>query len=304
MVFKIIISIIIVSLIIIIVRYKMEIKSIYKQIDFIKKYETNKMITQSINFQEINMLVDKLNELIDIQRSEMKEYKIKDEKLKEAITNISHDIRTPLTSLNGYFQLLIESDSSEERERYINIIQTRINNLKNLLEDMFTFVKIQDSSYKIQKEDCDIIRIVQSNLFSYYEDFKSKGIEPSINVPENPIIISSNTVVLDRIINNLINNSLIHGNSYVGVNLFEKENSVILIFENDILNTEEIDLENIFTRFYKKDEARTSNSTGLGLTIVKELVEAMDGEVSANIQDHIFSINVCLKNDNGINRRD
>lgn len=295
MVFKIIISIIITLLLIIIIRYKMEIKRIYKQVDFVKQYETNKMITQSINFQEINVLVDKLNELIDVQRIEMKEYKIKDEKLKQAITNISHDIRTPLTSLSGYFQLLIESDSSEERGRYINIIQTRIDNLKNLLEDMFTFVKIQDSNYKIQEEDCDIVRIVQSNLFSYYEDFKSKGIEPSIDIPEKSIIISSNTVVLDRIINNLISNSLIHGNSYMGVNIFEKSDYVIIVFENDIVVQEGIDIENIFTRFYKKDKARTSNSTGLGLTIVSELVRAMGGKVSANIKDNMFSINIYLK---------
>lgn len=234
------------------------------------------------------------NELIGIHRSITKESKIKDEALKQAITDISHDIRTPLTSLNGYFQLLIESDSHEEKERYTAIIQTRIDNLKNLLEDMFTYMKIQDNTYKLYQEDCNINKIVQDNLFSYYESFRSKEIEPKINIPEHPITIQSSRVALDRIVNNLINNSLIHGNSHIGVTLFTEDNLVNLIIENDVENGEDIDLENIFTRFYKKDKARTVNSTGLGLTIVKELVESMDGKITASIDDAIFSIQISL----------
>lgn len=296
MLFKILACVAILTLIIKNRIYKMQIKNIHRQVDFIREYETNKIITQSGNDREINKLVNKLNELITIQRNETKQYKSKDEILKETITNISHDIRTPLTSLNGYFQLLIETDSEEEKERYITIIQTRINNLKNLLEDMFTYMKIQDNNYKIHQEDCNINKIVQDNLFSYYEDFKSKEIEPNINIPENPMTICGNVVALNRIVNNLINNSLIHGKSYIGVRLFKEDNHIKLIVENDIESEKSIDLENIFTRFYKNDKARTVNSTGLGLTIVKELVEAMDGKIIANIDDNIFSISIYLTN--------
>ena len=172
MVFKIIISIIITLLLIIIIRYKMEIKRIYKQVDFIKEHETNKIITASGTSKDINKLIELLNELVSVQRKETKDYKIKEEALKETITNISHDIRTPLTSLNGYFQLLIESNCEEEKKKYMNIIQTRIDNLKNLLEDMFNDMKIQDDSYKIVKENIDINKIVYENLIYYYEDFK------------------------------------------------------------------------------------------------------------------------------------
>ena len=223
-----------------------------------------------------------------------RDYKIKEKVLKETITNISHDIRTPLTSLNGYFQLLSESNCEEEKERYMIIIKTRIDNLKNLLEDMFTYMKIQDDNYKVLKEDLSMNKIVYDNLFSYYEDFKLKEIEPDINITEESIIIFGNQLSLDRIVNNLINNSLIHGKSYIGVTLSQSEDYISLIVENDVENGQDIDLENIFTRFYKKDKARTSNSTGLGLTIVKELVESMDGKIEASIDGDIFKIEINL----------
>lgn len=294
MLFNIISILIIVILIGMILIYKNQIKNIYKQIDFINENETNKIITQDINIKGITILVEGLNKLIFIHRGIINEYKIKDKSLKQSITNISHDIRTPLTSLNGYFQLLTESDSDEEKERYSTIIQTRINNLKNQLEDMFTLMKIQDSNYKNDPVDCNINKIIQENLFSYYEDFNLKEIEPKIIMDEEPIIIGSNPVALDRIVNNLINNSLIHGKDYIGIRLLKEKGLVNLTVENDVENPDEIDLENIFTRFYKVDKARTTSSTGLGLTIVKELVEAMNGKVLASINEDIFSIKISL----------
>lgn len=294
MLFKVIASIVILGLIIINILYRLQIKDIYKQIDFINKNETNKIITPNIQFEETTMLINELNKLIQIHRYITINHKIKEEELKQAITNISHDIRTPLTSLNGYFQLLVESNSKEERDRYISIIQTRISILKDLLEDTFTYMKIQEGTYRLEKEELNINRIIHENLLSYYEDFKAKGIEPSINMPKKPIIIKGNLIGLNRIISNLINNSLIHGKSYIGISLYAEENNVKLIVENDVDQEEPIDIEDIFSRFYKKDKARTSNSTGLGLTIAKELVEAMDGKIVANQNNNIFSIEISL----------
>lgn len=297
MLFKGITFVVVLGLIILNIIYRVEIVKISRQLDFINRNETNKTITQDVEFKEITRLVDELNELIGIHRDITREYKIKDEALKETITNISHDIRTPLTSLNGYFQLLVESESPEEKRRYMDIIQIRINHLKNLLEDMFTYLKIQDPDYELQKqesEDCNISNIVQDNLFSYYEEFNEKEIEPDISISEKPIVIKSNSIAIDRIVYNLISNSLIHGERYIGITLFEEDNTVSLIVKNDVHNIEDIDLDNIFTRFYKNDKSRTTDSTGLGLTIAKELVEAMGGKISARIEGEIFSIKIDL----------
>ena len=292
--FEIFACIVIFILVIVNIKNKIQIKNLYEQVNFIKNHETNKMITSSGRNREINKLSKSLNELIILQRDLKKNYKKKDETLKEMITNISHDIRTPLTSLNGYFQLLQESDSEEEKKKYIDIIKTRISHLKHLLEDMFLYMKIQDNGYKVFKEECNVNKIVFDNLFSFYEDFKLKGIVPNLDITEKPIYIYSSIVSLNRIVNNLINNSLIHGKNFVRVILLNKGKEVHLIVENDVENSQELDIENIFTRFYKKDKSRTIQSTGLGLTIVKELVESMGGDISASINENIFQIKIVL----------
>lgn len=279
---------------------KIEIKKITKQVDFIKNHETNKLLTGGGNNTEINALINQMNQLILLQREIAKEYQIKDEGFKEALTNISHDIRTPLTSLTGYFQLLVETEDEAERKKYLAIIQTRIGHLRNILEDLFTYTKIQDHHYQLQQKNCDLTRILQKNLLSYYEEFNRKNIEPQLILSNKPLIVLSNQVALDRIFSNLINNSLNHGKNYVGIRLVEEKEQVMIVFENDVEEGVVIDLENVFTRFYKSDPARTVNSTGLGLTIVKDFVESMDGSIQASMNRNIFRIQIILTDKNRV----
>ena len=110
----------------------------------------------------------------------------------------------------------------------------------------------------------------------------------------------SNQVALDRIFSNLINNSLNHGKNYVGIRLVEEKEQVMIVFENDVEEGVVIDLENVFTRFYKSDPARTVNSTGLGLTIVKDFVESMDGSIQASMNRNIFRIQIILTDKNRV----
>lgn len=292
MLFKVIVFIVAILSIVLNIIYRLQIRDLYSQIDFVNTHETNKAITKQFGLKSTGVLIDKLNEMLSIHRETTQEYRVKDEALKEAITNISHDIRTPLTSLDGYFQLLLEADSRDEQERYMGIIETRIDKLKGFLEDMFIYMNIQDGNYELQLKSCNINKIVYDNLLSYYEDFRSKDIEPKLNIPEKPIIIDGNVSALNRIVDNLVKNSLIYGKEYVGVTLMEENNGIKLIFENDIEDEKDIDVDNIFNRFYKQDKARTVNSTGLGLTIVKELVDSMGGEITASVSKGVFSIGI------------
>lgn len=289
-----ILTVIIIFLISIILAYKHQINEISKQIEFIINNHTNKTITTNINFGEILQLVDKLNELLADQKDSNLNYNIKERDLREAIANISHDIRTPLTSLNGYFQLLIETDNQDDKDRYVSIVQTRIEILKELLDDMFTYIKIQDSNYKIEKEKININNLIQENLLSYYEEFIKKDIVPIIDIPDKPVSITANKVYFNRIIANLISNSLIHGNNFISVTVYENNKTINITFENDVINAKDIDLANIFNRFYKTDYARTNSSTGLGLAIVKELVINLNGKITASSTGDIFKIHISL----------
>lgn len=283
-------------LMVLLILYKMEIRSVGKQLKFINNHDTNKFITLKTGFKDIFTLSEELNQLIDIYNKSTSQNVINDKELKETITNISHDIRTPLTSLSGYFQLLIDSDSEEERERYIRIIETRINSLRNLLEDMFVYMKVQNQNYEVQKEKYFINKILRDQLFSYYDDFNNKKIEPEINISDDHLFLYSYPIALDRIINNLISNSLIYGKDYIGISLYESCGYIHIVFENDFENEMDIEIEHVFNRFYKNDKSRTLNSSGLGLTIVKELVESMGGQISAEIKEEIFSVKIKFRN--------
>ena len=215
-----------------------------------------------------------------------------EEYLKETITNLSHDIRTPLTSLDGYFQLLAQSDSEEEQRHYIEVIQSRISSLKDILEELFTYTKLQNEQYELKMETVDFGKCVYDTVFSFYDEFQTKGLEPEIDFCEENILIEGNTEAIRRILQNIIKNALVHGSQKIRMKLFSENNDIIFLCENDLENPGDIDIKKIFSKFYKADTARTSNTTGLGLSIAKSLVERMDGTIIAEIENDMFLIRV------------
>ncbi|MBO4474983.1 MAG: HAMP domain-containing histidine kinase, partial [Clostridiales bacterium] len=212
--------------------------------------------------------------------------------LKEAIANLSHDIRTPLTSLDGYVQLLVMSDSPEEKEHYLQIIQSRIASLKELLEELFTYTKMQDQNYELSMVPMDGRQCICETVLAFYEDFEKRGLSPEVNFCEEDLPIMGNEVALRRVVQNLVKNALEHGRNRLGLTLEKADNSLKFTCYNDKKPEEIIDVEKIFQRFYKGDKARTSNSTGLGLAIAKGLVDRMNGSIGATVEDQLFKVEV------------
>jgi signal transduction histidine kinase len=136
-----------VVLLIALIHYRMQIRNNCHQLDVMQKHTSNQRLTSEVPYKEINELVQRINDICNRYQEEKIILARNENNLKEAIANLSHDIRTPLTSLDGYVQLLVMSDSSEEKEHYLQIIQNRISSLKELLEDLFTYTKMQDQNY-------------------------------------------------------------------------------------------------------------------------------------------------------------
>ena len=237
-------------------------------------------------------MIDGMNEVIDHSRQIEKNALDNESQLKSTITSLSHDIRTPLTSLDGYFQLLLTSTSREERERYIKIIQTRIKSLNDMLEELFTYTKLQDHEYELEPTTIDFGKCVFDTVFSFYEEFQARGIEPEADFCQGHFYISGNEEALRRTIQNLVKNALVHGHSRIAFSMFTEDGHVGFSCSNDTLHPEEIQMDQIFRRFYKADSARTHNSTGLGLSIAAGLTRRMGGTVSADLEDDIFSVRV------------
>lgn len=277
---------------IMIMLYRRQVKQTCRQLAFVKENDTNMRLQMSGGFPELDALRGEMNEVIEQTKKLNRETIRGEERFKETITNISHDIRTPLTSLDGYFQLLQEAQTKEEWERYIAIIKERISSLKAMLEELFTYTKLQNKNYELAMEDVDFGKCVYDTVFSFYEEFKNKGIEPEVDFSEEIYHVSGNKEAIRRILQNMIKNALEHGKSTIAIKMYQERGLVQFSCENDVEHAEEIDVEQVFERFYKADSARTHTSTGLGLSIAKNFTEKMGGTMSVKLEDSKFRITV------------
>ncbi|MDD6396642.1 MAG: HAMP domain-containing sensor histidine kinase [Firmicutes bacterium] len=272
------------------VRYRRQVAEICRQLAFHHDEETNIDIRINMSRKEIVRLRDRLNDIFEDNRKSRASYIAQETRTKELIADVSHDIRTPLTSLDGYFSLLRDADSPEERGRYIEIITGRLNILRDLLEQLFTYAKLQNGSYKLEFDRFDCTQTMCEIMLSFYEEFRTRGINPRIELPEEECLIYGNKTAFVRIVNNILRNAIIHGRDSISATMRPTENGVEFIFRNNLSDSWQGDIDKVFERFYTADKSRTDHSSGLGLPVAKKLTEAMNGKISAEITDGDFVI--------------
>ena len=283
-----VLSVLILILIGILISYKRQVKDICRQLRFLQECDSNMLITTEMKKGHIEELAELLNTLLKERKKERADYQKKERMIADIYTNLSHDIRTPLTSLDGYFQLLEETQEENDRKRYIQIIQERIESLKEMLEELFTYTKLQNGTYELKLEPQNVGQILKETVFSYYDDWAEQGISPQFEITEEPVWIRGNKQALRRTIQNIIRNGLDHGNKEIRIQLSRNEKQMELVFQNKIEPGEQIDISRVFERFYKADKARSKSSTGLGLSIAKGFVQKMHGEIAAEIKEDMF----------------
>ena len=287
-----VLSVLILILICILISYKRQVKDICRQLRFLQECDSNMLITTEMKKGHIEELAELLNTLLKERKKERADYQKKERMIADIYTNLSHDIRTPLTSLDGYFQLLEETQEENDRKRYIQIIQERIESLKEMLEELFTYTKLQNGTYELKLEPQNVGQILKETVFSYYDDWAEQGISPQFEITEEPVWIRGNKQALRRTIQNIIKNGLDHGNKEIRIQLSRNEKQMELVFRNKIEPGEQIDISRVFERFYKADKARSKSSTGLGLSIAKGFVQKMHGEIAAEIKEDWFCIKI------------
>lgn len=287
--------------------YRRQVKSLCRQLTFLQNTTTNNRLRTDLTEREILELAQRINEIYEKHEKTELELKRKEQNMKEMITSVSHDIRTPLTSLKGYFQLLMQEktdpdnkdmqvagnrEQEHREEEYASIMNERMNTLSDLLDELFTYTKLQNEDYILELTEQDLTRLVLDTLFSFYEMFKEKNIEPQMDICEERIPVTCNDVAVKRILTNIIRNAILHGAGDIILQYGRTERGDMVFFrcENMVSDPAEIDIDRLFQRFYKADKARSTSSTGLGLAIAKELVERMNGRVEAKIQESRFII--------------
>lgn len=275
--------------------YRRQMKNICRQLSFLMKKDSNMLLTGDVRIGGIGKLLDTLNDYLLVQRKKERYYQEKEKTIANTYTSLSHDIRTPLTSLDGYFQLLETSDTEEEQKKYITIIQDRIKSLKDMLEELFTFTKLKNASFQLELSKCCINQMVKDTIFSYYDEWMEKEIQPHISITDTLLYMKGNEQAIRRVLQNIIKNGLDHGEKEVDISLQEVEQKIVIEIKNKVYHPENIDITQVFTQFYKADMARSKTSSGLGLSIAKEFVLQMQGEISARIEEKKFC--VCIQFD-------
>ena len=253
---------------------KKSIKEIRISLNQIIKTDTNQLLTISSSDKEMKKLANDLNKELQVLRKEKLQYQKGNQELKRIITNISHDMRTPLTAIRGYVDLIKEN--KEKQKEYISIIEKKTEELTLLTDQLFDFSKTMDIGIKIEKEKCCMNEILEETLANMYHFFKEKQIEPKLEICEQKIYKDLDKHSIIRVFENILSNVCKYSNGDFKIVLNEKG---MITFSNKASSLDATTVQKIFDRYFTVENAK--KSTGLGLSISKQLVELNGGEISA-----------------------
>lgn len=251
------------------------------------KTDTNTLISISSSDRQLRLLAADLNRQLRQLRRQRRQYLDGDKELKDAVTNISHDLRTPLTAICGYLDLLRDEEKSEKVTHYVMAIQNRAEVLKQLTEELFRYSIIMSAQEPMELEPLCVNDILEQSIVSFYATLTKRGITPQIDITEKKIMRTLNRTAFLRVLNNILNNAVKYSGGDLNILLTETGE---IIFSNTAKNLNDVQVGKLFNRFFSVETAR--NSTGLGLAIAKTLVEQMQGTITAQYHDNVLSI--CL----------
>ena len=268
-------------------------KSLQEICAFLQRYienETNTLIDIPSNDHDVRMLADAINRELRLLRKQRNQFQNGDRELKEAVTNISHDLRTPLTAISGYLELLNREDKPENIQRYLSIIAERTEEMKALTEELFRYSVIASTEDSLALEPVNINGALEEAVAAQYASLCSVGIAPDIRMPDNVVIRNLNRDALSRVFGNLITNAVRYSDGDLSIEL---SSDGTVSFTNTASKLNEVQVGKLFDRFYTVESAH--HSTGLGLSIAKALIEQMGGQIRAEYAGKKLSISVSFK---------
>ena len=273
-----------------------EIKSISKQLEELKDTKSNTRITLTGPNKQMESLISLMNERIENEKLIEVQYENKDRQLRQSIANISHDLRTPLTSIMGYLQLMEdETLQIEQRRQYAEIVKKRACSLEALIDGFYELSRIEAHEYQFEPKSINLAAILCELVASFYNDFTSQALEPVIQIDESLPPIIADEQAVHRIFNNLIQNILKYGTGHLEINLRQEGDAIISEFINETTQLKEEDVKDLFERFFTADRMRTGQNTGLGLAITKKLVQQMGHQIEATFEEEKLIIRIKWK---------
>ena len=237
--------------------------------------DTNTLLSLPCRDRELRRLAASLNEELRLLRKERLRYQQGDRELKEAVVNVSHDLRTPLTALSGYVELLKGEHLSPAGQRYLSQIEDRAQAMQAMTEELFRYSLAAEET-ALTLEPVDLRAAVEEALLSFYGAFQQKGVVPQLSLPQGPVTRQLDKTALSRVLGNILTNALKYSPGELAVALSP---AGVLTFSNPAPGLDPVSAGRLFHRFYTVESS--AQSTGLGLSIARELTQRLGGTISA-----------------------
>ncbi|MCR5837995.1 MAG: HAMP domain-containing histidine kinase [Lachnospiraceae bacterium] len=294
-----ILAIIILVLLCYLFMLKREMKRIGNDLDEILKIDSNQLLHEKLSDRDIKVFLKKINDMVIRVREKEIVLERKDNYLQKEITNITHDLRTPLTSSLGYIDLILRSDmTKEEQLKELKIVQRRLIRLQELVSSFFEFSMVTTSNREVELTQTNLVALVEDCMSNFFDDFMSKNKNIDFRCDMKKCELNTNRDMMKRIIDNLLGNALKYSAGDLTIRLSEIKNDgnnrLLLSFSNDV-GASDVDVEHIFDEFYTADISRTKGNTGLGLAIVKEFTEVLGGEIEAKMDENKLVIDIVFE---------
>lgn len=249
--------------------------------------DTNVGIDITISDDKMRRLAAEIDRQMRRLRKEHIRYLQGDRELKEAVTNISHDLRTPLTAICGYMELLEQEEATEKVRVYLAVIQERIDTMKQLTEELFRYSLVVSANQYEERESVDLNRAIEDSIAAYYGALKEAGITQRILIPKEKITRQLNKAALSRILANVIGNAVKYSDGDLEITLLKNGH---IVFRNHAKEMDQVLAERLFDRFYTIETGK--NATGLGLSIARALTEQMGGKIWASYKEECLIMEI------------
>ena len=245
---------------------------------------TNQKLTFTAPDKELGGLLAEINGGLERARREQAFYTGREKEFRRQIANISHDLRTPLTSILGYLELLEDPDLSErERREFLNVVKRKAGALQELISAFYDLSRLESGEYALDRERTELYGLLCETLAAFYEDFQAAGLTVETQISREPVFVMADKKAAKRVFFNLMQNILNHGTGQVRIEQRREGAEIVTIFSNLVQGMRPEDVPRVFERFFTADEMRTGQNTGLGMTIVQKLLTEMGHRVDASL---------------------
>lgn len=272
------------------IQLRSEIKSFKNQLYYTEKEGSTFTLFSTTSNNDMKEIIQKINSMKEMMQDEKHSFTKNEKEIRDMIANISHDIRTPLTSIQGYVEMMQTSDEQKDRERYFDIVSKRLQDLESMLDEFFLYTKLMSTNEVFILEKKEIYPNLCQALLGYVDLLKYNNLEPQIICEDEHLCADIHEDSLRRICVNLLINTVRYGKEPFHIYVKKENDQVLMIFENGCKEDTTVDLEHMFDRFYKGDPSRNRKGSGLGLAIVNELVGRMNGSIKATYESNLLSI--------------